>query len=324
MRQALTTSLVILLSLQIVGSHVMAQSTGDKKRKAAAGKAAGKSKAGVRGIVSKWDANGDGLLQASEIPKAALGKVQSTAKERGLDPDKPIPIGRLLGGSGDANAKSSKRLAKSAEKAEQKAEQKANRKKTADQPASQVRGFGQASENKKAGAAGGSDKKASGEAKKAAMRKRFAPMAKAMMYQHDRNKNGRLDKAEWSRLKGNPGESDADRNGSLSMSELTDHLAGFGSREKDVTARSRERKRKSYTNKSGEKRSYRFLTPHERLPKGLPAWFVESDVNGDGQLSLKEYASRLQASKIGKFMQFDLNKDGFVVATEYLKATDVE
>ncbi|MGO9798546.1 MAG: hypothetical protein ACLPQ0_03705 [Candidatus Binatus sp.] len=35
----------------------------------------------------------------------------------------------------------------------------------------------------------------------------------------------------------------------------------------------------------------RFLTPAERLPKGLPQWFLDKDRNGNGQITMAEFAT---------------------------------
>jgi Ca2+-binding EF-hand superfamily protein len=281
----------------------------------------------VGAIFKSWDRNGDGLLQKSEIPESARAKMQDSAKRRGLDAKKPIHIKTYLrksnkksavGDKGDS--KSKKRRSESENKlalsdAAKKKSSKGFGKRRSVKKAAGFRTPGQLNASKSSGA--------NEEESKA--RRNLKPLAKSMMIQHDKNKNGRLEKSEWARLKGNPGASDRNKDGELTMSELTDHLADYGSREKDVRVRSNRTKSKRSSAKKGDssdKKSYRFLTPHERLPNGLPGWFVDNDKNGDGQLSLKEYASRLTPAKVDKFMQLDLNKDGLLVAKEYLKATE--
>ncbi len=43
---------------------------------------------------------------------------------------------------------------------------------------------------------------------------------------------------------------------------------------------------------SSSKKSFRFLSPQERLPRGLPEWYSRKDADGDGQVSMSEYAVR--------------------------------
>lgn len=66
-------------------------------------------------------------------------------------------------------------------------------------------------------------------------------------------------------------------------------------------------------------KSGRFLTAHERLPKDLPDWFREKDVNGDGQVDMAEFASEWTPALIEEFNRYDLNHDGVITAAECLK-----
>ena len=47
------------------------------------------------GMMQRFDANGDGLLQPSEIPERAKSFVNRASKQAGLDPSKPISIKKL-------------------------------------------------------------------------------------------------------------------------------------------------------------------------------------------------------------------------------------
>jgi Ca2+-binding EF-hand superfamily protein len=66
-------------------------------------------------------------------------------------------------------------------------------------------------------------------------------------------------------------------------------------------------------------RSGRFLTPTERLPKGLPAWFLAKDVHGNGQITMAEFASEWTSETAAEFNRYDLNHDGIITAAEVLK-----
>ena len=66
-------------------------------------------------------------------------------------------------------------------------------------------------------------------------------------------------------------------------------------------------------------RSGRFLTPTERLPKGLPDWFLAKDVNGQGQITMAEFATEWTPETAAEFDRYDLNHDGIITAAEVLK-----
>jgi hypothetical protein len=71
-------------------------------------------------------------------------------------------------------------------------------------------------------------------------------------------------------------------------------------------------------------KSGRFLTPQERLPKGLPEWFREKDTNGDGQVDMAEYAGQWTPALVEEFTRYDLNRDGVITAAECLKVEHVK
>ncbi|MGA2066382.1 MAG: hypothetical protein ABSG86_15515 [Thermoguttaceae bacterium] len=66
-------------------------------------------------------------------------------------------------------------------------------------------------------------------------------------------------------------------------------------------------------------RSGRFLTATERLPKGLPAWFLAKDVHGTGQITMAEFATDWTPETAALFDRYDLNHDGIITAAEVLK-----
>lgn len=143
--------------------------------------------------------------------------------------------------------------------------------------------------------------------------------AKSMVAQNDTNKDGVLAKRddEWKNLRGTPENADYNKDGIITVDELTERLM--------------ERSRESYASSSrggsyggyGSKpavgtngKPVRFLTATERLPEGLPTWFTRGDLNGDGQVSMGEYATKWDDAKISEFMKYDLNADGMITAAE--------
>lgn len=61
--------------------------------------------------------------------------------------------------------------------------------------------------------------------------------------------------------------------------------------------------------------SRRFVTPKSRLA-GLPEWFLARDTNGDGQLTVAEYAPGSEKARLAEFARYDRNKDGVLTPQE--------
>ncbi len=59
----------------------------------------------------------------------------------------------------------------------------------------------------------------------------------------------------------------------------------------------------------------KFVTPPEQY-KGLPAWFFVRDRDGDGQVSLVEFAPTLDPKSLALFGRLDQNGDGFIAREE--------
>ncbi len=68
--------------------------------------------------------------------------------------------------------------------------------------------------------------------------------------------------------------------------------------------------------------SYRFLLPHERLPEGLPDWFIDRDSNLDGQVTMAEFAGDWTDAKVEEFLKYDVNNDGVITVEEVLNPVE--
>lgn len=167
---------------------------------------------------------------------------------------------------------------------------------------------------------------------------KVAEYAKGLLTQYDANKDGLLQKDEWSKMKSDHQAADTNKDGIITTEELAVKLASFGSSSsssssagssqpqggnsygrgrggwgggRDSTARSSE--------KGDSRKSYRVPTATERLPKGLPDWFARNDVDADGQVAMAEYMTELTDSKAAEFLKFDLDGDGIITPEECLE-----
>lgn len=154
---------------------------------------------------------------------------------------------------------------------------------------------------------------------------------KSLMRQYDENKNGRLDRDEWSRGSYTVRTADADKDGDVTERELADRLNSFskgtsgavrGGWAGDSSNTSSDTSSAYRTNGRGQadgRRTYRALSPTERLPKGLPDWFVRNDANADGQIVMSEFASNWTDDKLREFVRLDANSDGVITPQEILQ-----
>jgi len=174
--------------------------------------------------------------------------------------------------------------------------------------------------------------------------------AESLMRQYDKNKNGTLEKDEWMQMRGSWRDADTNGDGIITLDELTAKLGNFSQTRQPASSNSSSGSspgsssgsppRSSSGNSPGSssassgsaassasnnsaKKSYRFLSPHERLPKGLPDWFLRKDADSDGQVTMAEYApGGWSESMAEEFAKYDLNNDGVVTPEECLKAAN--
>jgi hypothetical protein len=153
--------------------------------------------------------------------------------------------------------------------------------------------------------------------------------AEALLRQYDTNKNGVLEKDEWTQMRSNWRDSDANGDGTITLDELAVKMGGFSrSRSPSPSVSTGTSVAAVSGGSSGNptsKRSYRFLSPQERLPRGLPDWFVRKDNDGDGQVTMAEYSrSGWSDSMAEEFAKHDRNGDGIVTPEECLKAMNAK
>jgi hypothetical protein len=157
------------------------------------------------------------------------------------------------------------------------------------------------------------------------MDRRVRQYAESLLRQYDKNKNGSLERDEWSQMRGNWRDADRNGDGVITLDELAAHLSrysrqGSGGGSSGGSSSGGTGGSSSAARDPSQRKSYRFLSPKERLPAGLPDWFLRKDADGDGQVTMAEYARDWSAETAEEFAKYDLNGDGVITPAECLKA----
>jgi len=159
--------------------------------------------------------------------------------------------------------------------------------------------------------------------------------AERLMARYDGDGSGRLEKGEWTSLPSDPSAADSDGDGRLTVEEIAQRIARYAASGPRLGRRSSSSDspptRTNALNesaatgdgtemdatRSGERSSRPFFVPAERLPQGLPPWFLAADANGDAQLDLAEFLTAGQAGA-ATFEKLDVNRDGLLTAREWV------
>ncbi len=158
---------------------------------------------------------------------------------------------------------------------------------------------------------------------------RTRKFAEALLRQYDKNKNNVLEKDEWMQMKSTWRDSDANGDSIITLDELSAKIGGFSRSRPTASGNSSGSSGPAVSSGGGanttSKKSYRFLSPHERLPGGLPDWFVRKDADGDGQVTMAEYSrSGWSDSMADEFVKYDRSGDGIITPEECLKAMNAK
>lgn len=143
--------------------------------------------------------------------------------------------------------------------------------------------------------------------------------AEGMLRQYDRDNDGKLSREEWSVMPAQHHSADTNSDGTITAEELSVKLASYAGVSSSTSSGSAFSAQGSST---GTVR--RFRTPAERLPAGLPSWFMEKDANEDGQVMMSEFARSWDDKVAAEFARSDLNGDGIITAKECLKAESLK
>jgi len=177
--------------------------------------------------------------------------------------------------------------------------------------------------------------------------------AERLVSRNDRDGDQSLDRQEWG-LQWGFVTSDADLDGRVSLEELVRRIARYGQHRRirlmpppmegkgDVTslltpARNEESaaiaadapeassipvasQDVDAAEGPGRPHDTRFVASPHRQPQGLPSWFPARDTDGDGQLSMAEFAPKPTSTTLAEFARYDRDGDGVITPDEYLRA----
>ena len=273
------------------------------------------------GFLRSMDANGNGVLEANEVPEERRRMIAGIAERLGL---------KAEGGSIS--------ISKIREAITRRSDpDREGEKKPEDEQEPLVPGFGVEQELARVPAFGErvdyvslalSNSSSTGSSSRSSSSSdrdrdsRIRYFAQSMLKRYDQNGDGILTRDEWGRMR-DAEAADANNDGKITLDELTARLAEYSRRRRGESDRGSSESGdsgRSGSNDSNGRTSYRFRTALERLLEGLPDWFPRQDVNGDGQVAMSEYSSYWDERKVREFAHHDLNGDGLITQRECLDA----
>lgn len=285
----------------------------------------------LEGFLKSMDANGNGVLEISEIPAERRGMFQFMASRAGLDASKPITISQIRDAMASRMSGSS-----SGGPPGSSPPSSGDKKETKKEEPPLVPGFGVGEEALVPGFGVTSTTLASVSSVFAGASASNSPaveidsrvrgFAEGMFRRYDRNQSGVLEKDEWGEIRGDPNAMDRNHDGRITMDEFLVGVAEFMKSRGGDRGRGQQSGESGASGRSGDdddsqesaRRSYRFLSPSERLPEEARDWITERDRDGDGQVAMAEFTQSWSDERAREFLRYDHNADGFVTADEYL------
>lgn len=296
---------------------------------------------GLADMVRRFDRNSNNMLEPNEIPGPAGFFLQRMAQNNPkIDLSKPIPIDLILS---EVERMRSGMMGGGAPSGDSVTEEISS-----DEPELLVPDFRLATTP--APVAGFGD---SASVAKVAVTDRDRSEAEDRLRRYDRNSDGVLtaDEIAGGRWSDDPMQHDRNRDGKLNVEELavrqaerrvrkeaeasgsdgqnpsggTSGGSSGWSRGRDPAAQGSSRNSDdkkgdgNENNRFGDSKSYRISAGTKSLD-GLPDFFSSSDKDGDGQVTLHEFAGTLTEEKVSQFQRWDLNQDGMITAREAIAA----
>jgi hypothetical protein len=297
----------------------------------------------MEGFLRTMDTNGDGVIQESEVPEERRGMLRFLSTRFGLDPAQGLSIDKLReainqrghdhGGQQPSSPQSPTPDQKNAQPQTPPKEQPL------------VPGFGL--DRQLPPAAGFGSRLVPTGRVDLGIPLNIDPQARWFFDRFDRNHSGALEREEWQNLPINAADIDSNHDGIVSLAEVAARFprkqsapgtpgagsqfsgppgmgygfgGGFGGGPSFQGGAGGEERSDDHTPTEQARRgSYRFLSPGERLPKGLPSWFAERDTNHDGQVSMAEFSGYWTPASVEDYLKYDGNRDGLITPEECLR-----
>lgn len=249
-----------------------------------------KTEAAIK-LLTRMDTNKDGKLSQDEIPSSSRAAVLRIANEAGLDPSKSISLSKL-----------ERRLEKDRKTAE-KGESKPN---TTSSPKTS-RGFGTSDSKTSKSSRGFSPESGSSRDP------RVKTYVESMFRSSDKNKNGFIDGDELKsiRTKDDPTKWDANKDGRLSKSEVTKHVAGDKSKSKSSGSSFKSSNSTTTRNTATSKKTSSSNRYQDRYKRYAANLIKRYDKNKNNFLERDEWG------KVSKAEEADKNRDGVLTVDEF-------
>lgn len=147
--------------------------------------------------------------------------------------------------------------------------------------------------------------------------------AEAIVRRYDQNGDGTVSADEWARMQGQPAAIDRDGDGRLTVAEFIEHIQRY-SRQRSLRLLPAGRPAKEAAAEEPSPAVVpaaapwrRFFVPREQGTPEVQAWFDDNDVDGDGQVTMSEFAPQISEIEAARFAEIDANGDGVIVPAEY-------
>jgi Ca2+-binding EF-hand superfamily protein len=270
----------------------------------------------VNSTLERYDRNKDGFLDRSEIRDARWGS--PSPEESDKNKDGKLSRDELAARYGDReqyyrNSNSSSRGSSSSKEEEDRARRERDRERfrTSGRTSSST------SSSSRRPSTTYSSSSSSSPSSSADSQAKYQKYAESLISNYDKDKDGKLNRDEIKQMRRPPVGADADKDGFITQSELLDSLSGAN---KTSTASNGDKSAsKSSERDSGSDRkdSRTGSSRTSSVRSGPSSSFEKLDVNSDRQVQMHEYSSEWDEEKVAEFYAKDKNGDGVITLKEW-------
>lgn len=278
----------------------------------------------VENTLRRYDKNGDGLIDAEEMKEMRWRA--PTATESDLNGDGVLSRDEI------AHRYSQRETAVSQNSGSNSGRDNSRQPGDSDRGGNRGRDGGRNDSGRDEGRGGGSQSPMSGSSGSNQSSSRgssgggidYRKYAEEMLEKYDVNKDGTLDKDEFSKLRRQPPNADRDKDGVVTLQELTDAFEEMERSGGTSSSGGSSSATSSGDNNSSERGSRSFGrggggsggAASSRGSSSGSFSISEYDKNGDGQVEMWEFTNSWTAEKLADFRKWDKNNDGVITADE--------